>query len=778
MALKIADILVQISADARSFNTTMEGVAGRMKQTGRDMEKVGSGLSTYVSLPLLGIGLASAKMAMEFNSSMTKMVTLANQSQEQVNAWREDFEQMAHETGINSTELANAMFRITSGGLTGERALAALKASAMGAALGMGETATVAFATVSAMNAYGLAADQADKVVAQLMWTVRQGNMETSTLADTLGAVMPIASEMGVGLDQVGASIASMTRLGADAHMAVTALRQVMATLIDPTSQADDLLESVGLSASGLRAQIREKGLLSVLITLKDAFAGNEEAMSTMFPNIRALTGVLNMAGKNIGATAEITRSLANATGKDLTDAMAIKAAGAGHAYKVALADLHGSMVKLGEETLPVFIQQLNSVAGAATGAANAFNGWDPAVKEATVNVGLFLIALGPGLKLTGMFYRSVASGALAISGLSTMLTLVRTPLTGLGGIMLGGTGAVGGMAAAIGLVSSALVVMAGYIGWLTGGKINEWLMKQETWLKLTGQIANQESEYAKQLRGDSELWETTWNSYEKMREKLGAVGDEYYISKERTKESAAQMAAMYPTLARQVSLHNQEAQALRERNAAEETDSAGKIAAATEKAKLTADYVAKLHEEYGILTREDILSKLAARTQHYRDMVAMQVSGKQIQDSMVPLLTDEIALLGEYKVGWTEIPEETRKMLSALALVSPELQKQVDMVGAIGPQYEFLASEIKFQFNDPNTGVAYTIGDSLKGGFTKGFSEGIDAGRGKLVELRQELKENPVKVPAEVVVSWPNFQKLFDDYMAGLVPQGGGAVP
>jgi hypothetical protein len=80
-------------------------------------------------------------------------------------------------------------------------------------------------------------------------------------------------------------------------------LRGIMTSLLKPTAGAEKALAEMGLSSEGLREQIQEEGLLSVLETLTDAFADNEQGAEDVFGNVRALSGVMDLMGSNVEGT-------------------------------------------------------------------------------------------------------------------------------------------------------------------------------------------------------------------------------------------------------------------------------------------------------------------------------------------------------------------------------------------------------------------------------------------------------------------------------------------
>ena len=155
-------------------------------------------------------------------------------------------------------------------------------------------------------NAYGSANLSAEDATDVLTAAVREGKLSSEELAGAMGGVLPIASNLGVSFDEVGATLAAMSRTGTNAANGATQLNSILAGLLKPTNQAEDALRSMGLSSAGLKKQIKDEGLLSVLETLKTEFDKNSDAAAQVFPNIRALKGVLDLTGKSAETTKEI----------------------------------------------------------------------------------------------------------------------------------------------------------------------------------------------------------------------------------------------------------------------------------------------------------------------------------------------------------------------------------------------------------------------------------------------------------------------------------------
>ena len=110
-----------------------------------------------------------------------------------------------------------------------------------------------------------------------------------------------------IALVLFGATLAAQT--------SATSLRQVLAAILRPTTQAKDAMTEYGLSAEGLRRQIADEGLLSVLNTMKDATRGDEEAFAAMLGRVNGVTGALALVGDAAGETQGIFQRMTNTTG-------------------------------------------------------------------------------------------------------------------------------------------------------------------------------------------------------------------------------------------------------------------------------------------------------------------------------------------------------------------------------------------------------------------------------------------------------------------------------
>ena len=395
------ELRVTLLGDASKLNATLKTASGRLKSFGKSTTAIGKSLQTRLALPLALAGGAAIKMAADFDKSMTKIKSLVGIAGDEVDRMGESAKVMAKEFGVSSAKAAEALFFITSAGLRGDDAMQTLEASLKASAVGLGEVATIADLATSAMNAYGsdvLGASQATDI---LTAAVREGKLEASELAGAMGAVLPVASNMGVSFNEVGAAFAAMSRTGTDARVGATQLTAILAGLLKPTQQAEDALNEMGLSSAGLKQQIKDEGLLETLNTLKTAFDSNADAAQVVFPNIRALKGVLDLLGSGVEVNRGIFERMNDTMGMTQT-AFDATAQSAEFRLRKAMNSAKESFREVGAVLLTGLLPIFEDVSRILVNVFDAFFKLDSGTQKLILGFGALAIALPTIISLIG----------------------------------------------------------------------------------------------------------------------------------------------------------------------------------------------------------------------------------------------------------------------------------------------------------------------------------------------------------------------------------------
>lgn len=294
---KIPPALTQVN---KGLNSTIN-VLNTVSQRFRTFGYLATAMITAVAI---GFGKTLVQSAMEFEASLQKVVGLLKVSQQQVDSWRDSILEMTSSMGRKPKELGEALYFITTAGIRGQEAMDVMNMSVKASVAGMGDVKTMADGLTSAMNAWGSANLNAQQAADIFTATVREGKTEAAGLVQTLGMVFPIATKVGISLDQVGAGVASMTRTGTPISTAVMQLRQMLFQIekIRPGREAEKILREMGSSGAELRNILKgEDGLIKMLLRVKelgDTFGSRKIAQ--IFPNVRSYAAVVDILGPNL----------------------------------------------------------------------------------------------------------------------------------------------------------------------------------------------------------------------------------------------------------------------------------------------------------------------------------------------------------------------------------------------------------------------------------------------------------------------------------------------
>jgi TP901 family phage tail tape measure protein len=422
---------VFLKGDSTQLVAALNKAQSRVSKFSAKLKTVGSNLSRNVTLPLALVGGAAVKMAMSFDESMTKIQALVGLSAEEVDKMREGVIQLAKDTGQSAGDAADALFFITSAGLEGAEAMEVLEASLKASTAGLGDVATIADAATSAMNAYGSDSLSASQATDVLVAAVREGKLESTELAGAIGQVIPIASNMGVTFDEVGAVLAGMSRTGTNAATASMQLKNILTSILKPSKEGADALEDMNLSSEKLRQIIQEDGLLAVLQRLKTEFQNNGDAQQKVFGNTRALMGIMDLLGKGADQTAEIFNELANASGAT-AEAFQKTAGSPSFQLKDAISDVKNSLTEIGEEISVVIVPMIKSLSKFIVFLSDKFKGLSPTMKTVIVSLVSLAALAGPLLYLAGTVLPAVAVGVKGVT-LALQLLYANPVIAGIG---------------------------------------------------------------------------------------------------------------------------------------------------------------------------------------------------------------------------------------------------------------------------------------------------------------------------------------------------------
>lgn len=407
------------AANAKTSASAKRAAAAQAASTRRQissMRSIGRGLTTWVTAPLAATAIASGAFAIDFDRAMRNVNSIAQLPEPQLRKLEHDVLGLAGPVAQSPKTLAEGLYDLVSSGFDAHESMIVLRSSALAASAGLTTTEVSTKAVAAVINAYGLRATAARHVSDQLFETVNRGVLTFEELSTTVGDVLPFAAQLGVGLDQVGAAVSTMTKAGLSAPETMTRIKNVLVTLLKPGEDLTGVLKHMGTTGEDL---VREKGLQGALGAIIRETDGTKSAVAELFPNIRAMGGVLALTGMNADRAAEDLASFKDTAGAT-QKALSQQEQSVSFEAQRAWSELQAVLIELGQTILPMVVPPFMAVMHVAVDAVHAFSDLPGPIRDTGLALMGLLALAGPSLLFAASIARSV----------TTLRDLRRMPVT------------------------------------------------------------------------------------------------------------------------------------------------------------------------------------------------------------------------------------------------------------------------------------------------------------------------------------------------------------
>jgi|GEM_PF-2325664 len=171
----------------------------------------------------------------------------------------------------------------------------------------------------STLNSYGIAASEAENVAGKLFKTIELGRIRGEEFANTFGRVTVLAAQLGISLDEVLSSIATLTVTGLKYNEAFTLINNTTLKLIRPTENLKQTYKELGVASA--EAGIQAFGFQGFLSELANTTGETATEIGGLFNRVRAIRGVLGLTGSDAERFADNLKEIEAAGAGDLQDA-------------------------------------------------------------------------------------------------------------------------------------------------------------------------------------------------------------------------------------------------------------------------------------------------------------------------------------------------------------------------------------------------------------------------------------------------------------------------
>jgi len=408
---------IQNNKFVQSIKTSGENLT----KFGTNAMDIGKKLAIGVTVPLVGVGVASVKVGMDFESAMSRVKAISGATGDSFKLLNDMALQLGKDTAFSAKEAAQGMENLASAGFNVDEIMKAMPGMLDLAASGGLDIATASDIAASALRGFGLDADKSGHVADVLAKVAADTNANVTDMGMALKYAAPPAHALGMSIEEVSAAIGIMSNSGIKGEQAGTTLRGSLISLASPSDAAAKAMSNIGFNAFDAHGKMLPfKDVVELLTksTKKLTDEKKADALATIFGK-EALSGMMTLVDAGSGKLDELTKSFKKSDGsaKEMATTMQDNA-------KSSIEQMIGSL-----ETAAIKIEQniaptIRQIALQIQEWANSFSNLSPAVQQTIIVVALVVAAVAPLLILIGAMASGV--GAL-ITGIGAMVLVIKS---------------------------------------------------------------------------------------------------------------------------------------------------------------------------------------------------------------------------------------------------------------------------------------------------------------------------------------------------------------
>lgn len=267
-----------------------------------------------------------------FDDAMRKANTMAGKGGADFEALKEKVSDLGKEIPVARDALAEGLYQVVSNGVPEDNWIAYLETSAKSAVGGVADLGKVVNVTSTVIKNYGLDWDKAVDIQDKIQLTAKNGVTSFEQLSDALPRVTANAATLGVSVDELLATFATLTGVSGNTAEVSTQLAAIFTALIKPSSEASQMAMQMGIQFDA--AAIKAAGGMGLFLKQLDASVKSfskssgmleKEVYGKLFGSAESLRALTPLTGQLADKYAENVAAMVDSSGA-MADAYATNA--------------------------------------------------------------------------------------------------------------------------------------------------------------------------------------------------------------------------------------------------------------------------------------------------------------------------------------------------------------------------------------------------------------------------------------------------------------------
>ncbi|EGP4763112.1 phage tail tape measure protein [Enterococcus faecium] len=428
---------VKTFKDAQDAVKTFENNSNSMTTAvGKVMQGTGAAMTKYITTPLIGVGVAAAKVGGDFEAQMSRVKAISGATGDTFEQMKQQAIDLGAKTAFSAKESAAGMENLASAGFSAQEIMKAMPGLLDLAAVSGGDVALASENTATALRGFGLEASEAGHVADVFARAAADTNAEVGDMGEALKYVAPVANSMGISLEETAAAIGIMSDAGIKGSQAGTTLRGALSRLARPTKAMQDTMDNLGVSFYD--ADGKMKPLKTQVELLKKAFEGltpeqQQNALVTLYGQ-ESLSGMMALIDKGPDSLGKLTKSLKDSDGAadDMARTMQDN-------MNSSIEQMFGAFESAAIVIQKILAPSIKKVADAISGLVEKFVSAPESTQKLVVAIGAIVAAIGPLIFMIGsviiwinrvkVAFKALSESSKLFSGLSKAMGLLTNPV-------------------------------------------------------------------------------------------------------------------------------------------------------------------------------------------------------------------------------------------------------------------------------------------------------------------------------------------------------------
>nr|WP_275299006.1 phage tail tape measure protein [Clostridium sp. YIM B02500] len=313
--VKEANVVVKAKDEASKVITGIENKINGWIKTGAK-KVISIGTAGVIAAGGIGLG-TSIKTYSEYEKGLSNVKAVTNATDSQMKQLDAAAKKFGSTTAWSARHVTEAEELLGQAGFSVNETISALPGLLNLASAGDLDLASATDIASGTLKAFNISASESGHVADVLALSASATNSDVSDLGDSLKYVAPVSQALGISLEDTAAAVGLLSNSNIKGSQSGTVLRQTMARLASPTTEASKLMQKYGINAFDSAGNMKPlSGVVDNLNSSLGKLTSQKRAdvISTIF-GTESMSGVLALMNQGGKSVSELSQQLKDANG-------------------------------------------------------------------------------------------------------------------------------------------------------------------------------------------------------------------------------------------------------------------------------------------------------------------------------------------------------------------------------------------------------------------------------------------------------------------------------